>query len=142
MLLSTRKPKAPADFQSAIGVEGWKSHDAIITTILGQLAARIDGDDASAKKFLANAEGKLDEKAYPCRAVMYLRGDLDEAALLKLATDDDTPTEALWYLGFDLLLRGKKDQALEYFKWAKEKVAQTSTPYWLSMAELERLAGC
>jgi len=103
------------------------------------LAALIDGDDASAKKFLANAEGKLDEKGWPYPAVQYLRGDLDEAALLKLATDDDTPTEALWYLGFDLLLRGKKDQALEHFKWAKEKVAQTSSLYCFSVAELERL---
>ena len=138
-LLSSRRPKAPADFQTAIDVQGWKGDLATYATILGQLSARIDGDEVSAKKFLSNAESKLDEKAWPYPAVQYLRGDLDGAALLKLATDDAKRTEARCFLGFDLLLRGKKDQALAHFKWVKDKGTQTYIEYGLALAELERL---
>ena len=139
LLLSTRRPKASADFQTTIDVQGWKGHYATYATILGQLSARIEGDDASAKKFLSNAEGKLDEKAWPYPAVQYLRGDLDEAALLKLATDDDKRTKARCFLGFDFLLRGKKDQALEHFRWVKDKGTKSFVEYTLAVAELDRL---
>ncbi len=139
LLLSTRKPKASADFQLTIDVQGWKGDHVTYATILGQLSARIEGDEALAKKFLSNVEGKVDEKAWPYPAVLYLRGDLDGAALLKSATDDDKRTEARCYLGFDLLLRGKKDQALEHFRWVKDKGTKSYTEYDLAVAEIDRL---
>ena len=138
-LLSSRGPKASADFQTTLDVQGWKGEYAIYATILGQLSARVEGDDDSARKFLSNAEGKFDEKAWPYPVVQYLRGNLDEAALLKLATDDDQRTEARCHLGFDMLLRGKKDQALEHFRWVKDKGTKTFFEYALAVAELERL---
>ena len=139
LLLSSRRPKASADFQSAIDVLSWKGDLAIFATILGQLAARVEGDEVLAKKFLSNAAGQLDEKAWPYPTVQYLRGDLDEAALLKLATDDDNRTDARCFLGFDLLLRGMQDEALEHFRWAKNHGAKTSKVYTLALAELERM---
>ena len=42
-----------------------------------------------------------------------MRSDIDEAALLKLATDHDKRTVARCYLGLDHAIRGRKDEAMD-----------------------------
>ena len=91
--LIIRMPTASADFRSAITIADWKAVDCTYATILGQLSAKFQKDEDAAKQFLSKAEGKLDE-AWPYPVVKYLRGDLDEPALMKLAIDDDKRTEA------------------------------------------------
>jgi len=71
--------------------------------------------------------------------VKYLRGDLDEPALMKLAIDDDKRTRARCYLGLDLLLKGKEDKACEHFLWVKEKGTPDFMEYTIAIAELDRL---
>jgi lipoprotein NlpI len=80
----------------------------------------------------------LDE-AWPYPSVQYLRGEIDEEALLKLATDDDKRTEARCFLGLDHLLKGNRDKALVHFRWVKEKGTVGYVEYTIAVAELERL---
>ena len=105
---------------------------------MGHLAARQAADEARAKRFLKDSAGKLDE-VWPYPAVQFLRGEIDEPALLKLATDDDKRTEARCFLGLHRALEGDKDKALAHFRWVKEHGTANFIEYTIALAELDRL---
>jgi lipoprotein NlpI len=132
-----RKP-AVAGFQQVLELQGNKGEYAVYAVILGHFAARQEKDEKAAAKFLKDSAGKLDE-AWPYPAVQFLRGDLDEPALLKLADTNDKETEARCFLGLDHLLKGNKDKAAAHFRWVKEKGNPTFTEYTIAVAELDRL---
>ena len=134
----SRQPKAVGGFQTVLDLQGWKGDRALYAVILGHFAARQDGDEAAAKRFLSDSAGKLSED-WPYPVVRFLRGEIDEPALLKLAIDDDKRTEARCYLGLDHLLKGRKDEALAHFRWVKEHGTADFTEYTIAIAELERL---
>ncbi|MCI0683812.1 MAG: tetratricopeptide repeat protein [Gemmataceae bacterium] len=133
-----RRPESAGGFQRAIDVQGWKSDRAPCAVILGHLAARQAGDETGAKRFLTDSVGKLDE-TWPYPAIQFLRGAIDEAALLKLATDDGKRTEARCFLGLDHALKGRKDEALAHFRWVKQHGSALYVEYTIAVAELERL---
>jgi lipoprotein NlpI len=133
----TRKP-AVEGFRQVLELQGWKGELAVYAVILGHLAARLEKDEQAAAKFLKDSAGKLDE-AWPYPSVQYLRGEIDEEALLKLATDDDKRTEARCFLGLDHLLKGNRDKALAHFRWVKEKGNVSYVQYGIAVAELKRL---
>ena len=94
--------KAVKDFAESARLNSKDSY----AVILGPAStARKVGDEALAKRFLSNSAGKLDE-AWPHAVVRYLRGEIDEAAVMSSATDDDKRTEAHCYLGMDHDLKG------------------------------------
>ena len=78
----------------------------------------------------------LDGKPVALRA-----GEIDEAAVLKQASDDDKRTEARCYLGIHHALGGRKPEALAHFRWVKEHGNPSTFEYRLAVAELDRLAG-
>jgi hypothetical protein len=127
-------------FREVIDVQGWKGDQAVYAVILGDLAARQAGAEAAAKAFLANAAGKLDAD-WPEPAVRYLRGEIDEPALLALAVDDGKRTEAHCYLGLDLALKGRRDEALDHLRWVMDHGNPSYIEYGIAVAELDRLTG-
>jgi len=129
--------KAVKDYEEIIRLEP-KSRYAFIR---GHLAARQAGNEAKAKRFLNDAAGKLDKTAWPYPLVKFLRGEMDEAALLKQAGDNDKQTEARCYLGLDYALKGRKKEALTHFRWVKEHGNSNFNfvEYTIAMNELERL---
>jgi len=133
-----RRPEAAPGFQGVIDLQGWKGDLAPYAVIFGDFAARQAGNEATARRFLKDSAGKLDE-AWPYPAIQFRRGEIDEAALLRLATDDDKRTEARCYLGLDHALHGRKDEALAHFRWVKAHGTRTLTEYVIAVAELERL---
>lgn len=133
-----RHPEAADGFQRVLDLQGFKGDRALYSVIFGHLAARQAGQDSAAKRFLSDSVGKLDE-IWPYPAVKFLRGEIDEAALMKLATDDDKRTEAHCYLGLDFLAKGRLDEALAHFRWVKEKGTYTFFEYKITLAELDRL---
>ena len=102
------------------------------------MAARQAGNEPAAKRFLKDSAGKLNE-TWPYPVVQFLRGDIDEAALLNLSTDDDKRTEARCFLGIDHAIKGRKGEALAHFRWVKEHGNTSYTEYTIAVAELERL---
>jgi tetratricopeptide (TPR) repeat protein len=125
-------------FQGVLRLEGWKGDLAPYAVIVGHLAARQRQDEEAAKRFLSDSVGKL-HQAWPNPAIEFLRGNIDEPALLKLATDDDKRTEARCFLGMDHALKGRRDEALAHFRWVKEHGYAGSIEYTIAVAELERL---
>jgi len=129
---------AASGFRAMIEIVGWNGRRATYSVILGYIAARRDGDGVSATQFLRDADGKLD-KSWPYPAVRFLRGDIDDAALLNLATDDAQRTEAHCYVGFVSALSGRRADAVAHHRWVRDHGKHNFYEYALSLAELERL---
>jgi tetratricopeptide (TPR) repeat protein len=128
--------KAIRDLDEAIRLDPTKHAHPVV---LGHFAARRAKDDAAAKRFLKDYAAKLDESAWPFPVIRFLRCEIDEPALLKLATDDEKRTEARCYLGLEHALGGRKDEALAHFRWVKEHGTRDFYAYQISVAELERV---
>jgi tetratricopeptide (TPR) repeat protein len=106
--------------------------------LVGHLAARQAGNEPAAKRLLEDSAGNLDE-TWPYPVVQFLRGDIDEMALLKLSTDDDKRTEARCVLGMEHAIKGRRGEALANFRWVKDHGNTAKIAYTIAVVELERL---
>ncbi len=127
--------KAITDFNEALRLDPKEKY----APILGHFAARNAGDEAASKKILKHAVDQ-GNKDWPIPIVKFLRGDIDEKALLALATDNDKLTEAHCYLGMDHGLRKRTEQAIAHFRWVRDNGNPSFIEFGISVAELERLA--
>ncbi|HWE36708.1 MAG TPA: hypothetical protein VG406_09085 [Isosphaeraceae bacterium] len=134
-----RDAEAIEEAGEAIEKDGWKSNDAVYSALIGRVAARRAGKDEEAKRFLdeAKARGKA---GWPAPIVAFFRGDLDADGLLAAAKDVDEQTEAHGFLGLDLALRGKTDEAIEQLRWVERQGSPASVQYGMALVELERLS--
>jgi lipoprotein NlpI len=138
MQMITHQKEAPSGFQKVLELDGWKTYHSPYVVMLGHLSARQNGDETTAKQFLTNSAGKLAEE-WPLPVLQFLRGEIDEPALLKLATDDEKRAEVHCYLGLDHALKGRKDKAIAHFRWVKEHPVPQMIETAIALAELERL---
>jgi predicted nucleic acid-binding protein len=79
-----RQSPAAADFLDTARARGSLMCSAVTQAEL------IVGSRTRAELRAKDSAGKLDE-VWPYPVVQFLRGDIDEAALLKLSTDDERP---------------------------------------------------
>jgi tetratricopeptide (TPR) repeat protein len=133
-----RRREAVQGFRETIRVHGWKNEKAGYAVILGNLAARQFGYPAEAKSFLEDAVGKL-EPARPYPVIRYLRGEIDEQAVLAMSGDDDDRTVAHCYLGVDLVLRGRTAKAAAHFRWVVDHGNPRFVEFAIATGELDRL---
>jgi hypothetical protein len=73
--------------------------------------------------------------------IRYLRGELDQTAMLAAASDNDKMTVARFYLGLDLALKGRYEEAREHYRWVKEHGNPSFFQFTHALAELDKLAG-
>jgi len=59
--------------------------------------------------------------------------------LRRAADNNDRMTEARAYIGMNLLLEGKQQEAVEHFRWVQASGRKTYLQYRLALAELKRL---
>jgi len=111
----------------------------IYAAIVGHLGARRSEKDDAAKAFLDDVEANADKTLWPYPLVRFLRREIDEQALLDLATDTDKMTEARCCLALDELLNGQTAEAMENFRWVKDR-GRPGFEVDLAAAELDRLA--
>jgi tetratricopeptide (TPR) repeat protein len=126
--------KAIQDFDKALRLDPKEAYSGIY----GHFAARCQGDSATAQRFLNDSARNLNN-AWPYPLVRFLRGEIGEAQLLKLADNGDKQTEAHCYLGMDLAIKRHKNDAIVHFLWVKEHGNKTFFEYAIAEAELERL---
>ena len=138
-LMDRHKDEVVIDAKAAIVRAGWKDDSAIYATLIGDFGARRSHHDAAAKRLLDDAAKKCDTKAWPYPVVRFLRGEIDEAALLALGDDDEKRTEVHCFLGIDHALSGRDDKAREHLQWVKEHGTPCDVQYVIGLAELERL---
>ncbi len=134
----SRRDGATDGLKRVLELEDGKGEISIRAVILGHLAARIGKDEGLAKEFLGPLAAKLDAARWPYPIVRYLRSELDEPVLLRLATDADKRAEARCYIGLDLLAKGQKESAIEHLRWVNKHGNPALTPHAIAFAELDR----
>lgn len=137
--LTGRDGDAIAGAKDLLEKSGWRHEYSAYAMLLGHCAARRAGKAEEARTSLDDFHAKGDMAAWPAPIVKYLRGEIDEKALLAASADNDKRTESRYYLGLDLLLKKKPDEAKVHFLWVKEHGNPSYIEYALSLAELERL---
>jgi len=134
-----RRNDAIDDFKGVLELEAWKGANSALSVVLGNLAARQAGKDDEAKKLLEDAAIKCDRNDWRYSIVKYLRGEIDEAALLAVAQNDAVTAEIRSCIGIDLALKKRKDEALAHLRWVRDHGAKFLFLVKVAVAELEKL---
>ena len=110
-------------------------------TFAGYLGYRDAEKTEEANKLLAIAPDSKDcvDQKWVCRLLKYFRHEVTAAQLMKEANDVGRKTEAQTYIGVDLALSGKREEALPYLRWVVTNGDRTFSEYGLASAWLKRL---
>jgi tetratricopeptide (TPR) repeat protein len=139
--LLTGSPKVGDDARKVLELEGWRGEYSQYAVLWGYFGLRRAGNADSAKRFLDDAAARCDNTAWPYPVIRYLRGELDQTAMLAAASDNDKMTVARFYLGLDLALKGRYEEAREHYRWVKEHGNPSLFQFTHALAELDKLEG-
>jgi len=131
--------EAAADARQFLDVHGWKQTTSPYLAILANLGYREAGMSDEAQAILEEASNKIKTASWPSGILRYLKEEISSEELLQLAVDNDKKTEAHTYIGMDLLLKGKKDEAQTQFEWVTQYGNKRFFEYPLALEELKRL---
>ena len=140
-MMLAHEGNAVGGFREIIEIQGWKGEHVPYAVILGSLAAHASGDQAAANALLGESAGKLDEAAWPCPAIKYLRGEIDEAALLALAVDDENAPRRGASSAWTWQSKARSLRRSASLRWVLEHGNREFFEYGIAAAELERLTG-
>ncbi|HQU84564.1 MAG TPA: tetratricopeptide repeat protein, partial [Pyrinomonadaceae bacterium] len=118
--------------------KGWNDEDSPYAVLNLYFANRRSGTGKE-KAVLKQAIANLNKEVWAYSIIKYLNGEIDKNALLNLADDVDKRTEANAYIGFDLLLLGKIEEAKQYLNWVKTNGNRDFTEYDLSISLLNSI---
>ncbi len=136
-----RRPEAAADARAYVKLKGWKDDRAQYLAIFGAFGERWAQRETEARQLLDDAAANCNTSAWPYPVIRYLRRDLSVEDLLAAATDPDKKTEARAYLGLDLVLAGKQDEAMTHLQWVKDNGKKDFSEYAFAVNELGRIGG-
>lgn len=131
--------EAAADARNFLDVHGWQRVTSPYLAIMANLGYREAGMSEEAQAILVEATAKAKTGSWPYSIIRYLKEEVSGDELLQLAADNDKKTEAHAYIGMDLLLKGKNEEARTHFHWVKEYGNKRFFEYALSIEELKRL---
>lgn len=131
--------EAGADARNFLDVHGWKQPTSPYLAIMANLGYREAGMNEEAQAILDEATHKIKSEAWPFDIFRYLKEEISGEELLQLVADNDKRTEAHAYMGMDLLLKGKKEEAQTQFEWVREYGNKRFFEYRLALEELKRL---
>ena len=131
--------EAATDARKFLDVHGWKQATSPYLAIMANLGYREAGMNEEAQAILEEATDKLKTGGWPSGILRYLKEEISSEELLQLAADNDKRTEAHAYIGMDLLLRGKKEEAQTQFEWVAQYGNKRFFEYPLALEELKRL---
>jgi tetratricopeptide (TPR) repeat protein len=127
------------DARAFIHLQGWRDDSAPYLALAAYFGHRQKGRAADAARLLEEAAAKTDAVRWPRPVYKYLAGQLTAAELLKQADDTDKLTEAHTYIGLDLSLNGKREDALPHLRWVRENGNRGFVEYPLAVTEAERI---
>ena len=138
-LYLNRWDESVRDAERHLAVQGWKDPQALYSALFGALGYRLAGRESASRRLLEEAQQNTTEGTWPRPVVLYLLGRLPEAKLFEMADDNDKQTEVRAYVGTDLLLRGRTQEALPHLRWVDEHGNKAFIEYRLARTAL-RLA--
>lgn len=129
--------------QECLQMHGWRDRSDPYVGLFRYFGWRQAKEEKQATTALTELQTQLSQRPsqeqWPLPVVKYLRRDLAAEELLKQAGNNDEQTEAHAYLGYDLSLQGKKEDALPHLRWVKENGNRNFIEYPLAVLELHRL---
>ena len=130
--------------QDCLQMKGKRDRSAPYVALFQYLGWRLAKNEKQASAVLVSEaltelQNQLNPGQWPLPIVKYLRRELSAEELLKQASNTDEQTEARAYLGYDLSLSGKKEDALPHLRWVKEYGNRNFIEYPLAVLELHRL---
>jgi tetratricopeptide (TPR) repeat protein len=131
--------EAAADARNFLDVHGWQRVTSPYLAIMANLGYREAGMSEEAQAILEEAKDKTKTGSWPYSIIRYLKEEIGSDELLQIAIDNDKRTEAHAYIGMDLLMKGKNDEARTHFQWVKEYGNKRFFEYPLAIEELKRL---
>jgi tetratricopeptide (TPR) repeat protein len=134
-----RSDAAAADAQAYLKSLGWKDSQSPYAALLAYVGYRQARREGEARKLLDEAATNLDPSGWAYKIFRYLRREVSAQELLTLATDNDKMTEVKAYIGTDLLIAGRRDEAVVYLRWVKENGNKAFVEYLLAISELDKL---
>lgn len=129
---------AALDAKTFIALQGWRDDSAPFLALAAYFGHRQKGRAAEAAKFLAEAVAKTNAE-WPRPVFKYLAGELTAAELLKQSDNNNKLTEAHTYIGLDLSLNGKREDALPHLRWVRDNGNKNFVEYPLAVTEVERI---
>ncbi len=139
--LLTGSAKVGEDARKVLELEGWRGEYSQYAVLWGYFGLRRAGNADSAKRLLDDAAARCDTTAWPYPVIRCHRGELDQTAMLAAASDNDKMTVARFYLGLDLALKGRYEEAREHYRWVKEHGNPSFFQFNHALAELDKLEG-
>ncbi len=136
---STRRKGVNEDIRAVLDREDWRDPTSIYAVLLGYFAARRANQEPEGRSLLDQAQARCDHSAWPFPIVEYLRGALEETAVLSKADADEKKATAHCFLGLDRLQKGQADAAKAHFLWVKEHGEMGA--FTIAVAELDRMTG-
>jgi tetratricopeptide (TPR) repeat protein len=114
---------------------------AYYITFAGYVGYREAGRTEKANTLLATApkSSECSNQTWVCRLLKYLRHEISAEQLLSEAKDNGKLTEARTYIGIDLALSGRREQALPYLRWVANNGDRDFTEYPIAKAWLAKL---
>jgi tetratricopeptide (TPR) repeat protein len=131
--------EAADDARTFLNVHGWRQQTSLYLVIIANLGYRGAGLDQDAAAILEEATSKVNTGNWPYPVINYLKGATGPDDLLQQATDNNKKTEANAYIGMDLLLKGKQDDAIKHFNWVRSYGNKQFFEYPLAIEELKRM---
>jgi tetratricopeptide (TPR) repeat protein len=148
-LYLSRGEMAASQAISNLKTDGWQEKHSQYNVLIAYLGYRQANMEAEARKILDEASVKVNNTEWPYSIIRYLRHEItvdellalaDGKAPVPLAGDNGRMTEARTFIGVNLLLSGRREEALTHLTWVKENGKKDLAEYALAMAELSRIA--
>ena len=130
---------AVADAKSYLKIKGWRGNNSLYVVFIGYFALRQMQQTDAANRFLDDALSKAKKNDWPFPVLRYLRKETKEQDLLAIASDIGRMTEARTYIGLDLSLSGKVEDALGHLNWVKLNGKKSYSEYRFALSEIARI---
>lgn len=130
--------------------DGWQSKTAPIDVLMAYFGYMQAKRETDARKILDEGAAKVSDAQWPYPVIRYLRHEITADTLLDIAsgkTPSPAPvvngsvTAAHAFIGTELALSGRKEDALLHLKWVKDNGQKDAAEYeyLLAVSELARL---
>jgi len=134
-LIARRGDAAINDSLEFLSLAGWRTDSSSYMVLVAHFGYRLQHRDQDAREIINECASKCDTTAWPYPVIRYLRNELDATALIDLSTNDNKMTEARAYIGMNLSMLGRFQEALLHFNWVKENGNQRFSEYDLAVSE-------
>lgn len=130
---------ASGDARAYLKLAGWTSDRSADMVLIGYFRSLKNDQPEEAQSLLMEGLQKCDKAAWPYPILAYLHHDLSIQDLYKQAGDNSKIAKVHAYLGIQLALNGRRDEAIEHLRWIKDHANHQSQEYAISLTELRRI---